>query len=392
MASINNDIRVRSRSNRLGLVLALAGVALSLALGLSLIPSSAKAAGHHWYPHFSWHGHHSNNQHGSSDATYTQCHNHTDDNQANGIDLRDPACDGVDNTAPVAQNQATSTASATAITITLGATDDDDDLLYFSIVSGPSFGTLSVLSSDPFIQDSLPTVVYTPNASTTGFVDSFVYSVNDGRDADTVTGTVTINVAAPVTPTCGEGKHLVGNECVDNTPSTPECGENQHVVDNACVDNEPTPSTENNTNNNGGNGGGNGGGGPVVSGPLSIGFVNTNNGGQVLGASTELPAGCSAYLTSYLKKGMTGEQVKKLQSFLNAHLGLNLPVNGIFGQLTFEAVVKFQQKYADEILKPWFDKGLSKDMNPSGYAYKMTIYKINLLECSTLAASVPQLP
>ena len=57
-----------------------------------------------------------------------------------------------------------------------------------------------------------------------------------------------------------------------------------------------------------------------------------------------------------------------------------------------DAVMQFQKKYADDILKPWYVKGLAKDMNPSGYAYKMTIYKINLLQCASLNTPAPQLP
>jgi peptidoglycan hydrolase-like protein with peptidoglycan-binding domain len=122
--------------------------------------------------------------------------------------------------------------------------------------------------------------------------------------------------------------------------------------------------------------------------------VNTNpTGGQVLGAETELPAGCSAYLEVYLKRGSSNSvAVKKLQSFLNEHLGLSLPVTGIFGSMTHEAVNTFQVKYSDEILKPWFDQKLSDNMDPSGYVYKMTKHKINLIKCATLNAPVPQLP
>lgn len=201
-----------------------------------------------------------------------------------------------------------------------------------------------------------------------------------GNHATQVTRTVTVNEPAPVDPTCSDNQTLVDHECVDN-PS----------------DDENSDTSSSNSGSNGG-----GGGGAVVSGPFSIGFVNTNPtsggtqvGGQVLGTSTEatdLPASCSAYLTAYLKKGNSGDEVKKLQSFLNQNLGLAIPVTGYFGPLTFNGVKSFQAKYADDILKPWFEKGLSQDMNPSGYAYKMTLYKINLLQCATLEVPAPQLP
>ncbi len=53
-----------------------------------------------------------------------------------------------------------------------------------------------------------------------------------------------------------------------------------------------------------------------------------------------------------LRYGDKGNAVKSLQQFLNKELNLNLPVTGYFGVLTKNAVNKFQQKYADEILKP----------------------------------------
>ncbi|HVV39084.1 MAG TPA: Ig-like domain-containing protein [Candidatus Paceibacterota bacterium] len=172
----------------------------------------------------------------------------------------------------------------------------------------------------------------------------------------------------------------------------PTCVSGQHLENHVCVA-DANGNGGGSSNTNTGNGGG--GGGTVVG---LIGSVNTNptgntSGGQVLGASTDLPAGCSIYFDGYVKKGSTNtELIKKLQTFLNSNLGLSIPITGVFGQMTLDAVNKFQVKYADEILKPWFDKGLSKDMNPSGYVYKTTARMINLLSCSSLEIPVPQLP
>jgi peptidoglycan hydrolase-like protein with peptidoglycan-binding domain len=44
-----------------------------------------------------------------------------------------------------------------------------------------------------------------------------------------------------------------------------------------------------------------------------------------------------------------------------------------FGALTYEAVIRFQEKYAPDVLAPW---GLTKG---TGYAAKTTINKINEL-------------
>ncbi len=167
-----------------------------------------------------------------------------------------------------------------------------------------------------------------------------------------------------------EGEHT----CVTPAPETPS---------------EPVP-----TNNGGGNPGG---GGPIVSGPLSIGFVNTNGsgGGTVLGTSTEaLPDGCSAYLTTYLKLGGKNDknEVLKLQTFLNKHTGAGLPVTGVFGSMTFEAVKKFQLVQWDKVLKPWVAFGLPTDHTSTGYVYKTTKHTINLIECADLNEPAPQLP
>ena len=134
-------------------------------------------------------------------------------------------------------------------------------------------------------------------------------------------------------------------------------------------------------------------GGVVFGGIFGIGSVNTNNAqGEVLGASTE-PL-CEALLTSYLRVGEQndGEQVKKLQTFLNTHMDANLPVTGVFGPMTFEAVKKFQIKYASEVLAPWLPFGLANAETATGYVYKTTQFKINKLFCATLDIPAPQLP
>jgi len=111
--------------------------------------------------------------------------------------------------------------------------------------------------------------------------------------------------------------------------------------------------------------------------------------GQVLGEST-----CSAiYLNDFLAFGKKNspDQVKLLQIFLNEELGLNLAIDGKFGQQTKKAVIAFQEKYASEILTPWSPFGL-KSGKGTGYVYKTTKWKINMLKCSDLKLEVPQLP
>ncbi|MEK9186710.1 MAG: peptidoglycan-binding protein [Patescibacteria group bacterium] len=116
-----------------------------------------------------------------------------------------------------------------------------------------------------------------------------------------------------------------------------------------------------------------------------------NSEGQVLGESTgttEPPVGevlgaavCTPYIAGYLHYGNNNdpEQVKLLQQFLNQELGLNLPITGIFGPATRDAVKAFQLKYAEQILGPWIPFGHPNLQTPTGYVYKMTLWWINKL-------------
>lgn len=92
------------------------------------------------------------------------------------LDVNDP---------PVADEQVVSATQDTPIDITLTGSDEDGEVLSFTIVSGPSHGVLS---------GTAPNLVYTPNA---GFVgsDTFTFKVNDGT-VDSNIATVTINVSA----------------------------------------------------------------------------------------------------------------------------------------------------------------------------------------------------
>src|SRR3989344_2908082 len=125
--------------------------------------------------------------------------------------------------------------------------------------------------------------------------------------------------------------------------------------------------------------------------------------GQVLGAATTTPQACNTpLLTSYLRRGLPNDpvQVKKLQQFLNsdpatqlAIVGPGSPGNetGFFGPLTDAAVRKFQVKYAKDVLEPWNPFGLINHY-PTGYVYKTTLRKINLVYCANLSIPFPTLP
>jgi hypothetical protein len=96
------------------------------------------------------------------------------------------------NTPPVANDTSATTNEDTTVTITLSGSDADGDSLTFTIVSGPSNGSLGpIISTGP----TTATVDYTPNLNYNGG-DSFVFRANDGNGGtDDAVATITI---APV--------------------------------------------------------------------------------------------------------------------------------------------------------------------------------------------------
>ncbi len=87
------------------------------------------------------------------------------------------------NDAPVADDQSVSTAEDTTVTVTLSAFDADGDVLTYSVVAGPTHGTLT---------GTAPVLIYTPAADYFG-PDSFTFKVNDGTvDSNTATVAVTV--------------------------------------------------------------------------------------------------------------------------------------------------------------------------------------------------------
>jgi hypothetical protein len=88
------------------------------------------------------------------------------------------------NDAPIANAQAVITDEDNPVSITLTATDTEDDPLTYSIVGSPTHGTLS---------GSAPTLTYIPDMDYNG-PDSFTFKANDGLlDSNTATVTITIN-------------------------------------------------------------------------------------------------------------------------------------------------------------------------------------------------------
>ena len=88
------------------------------------------------------------------------------------------------NDAPVADGQSVTTNEDTPKAIALSASDVDGDPITFSIVSGPSHGSLTGTG---------PARTYTPEANYSG-PDSFIFTVNDGTlDSNTATVSITVS-------------------------------------------------------------------------------------------------------------------------------------------------------------------------------------------------------
>ena len=89
------------------------------------------------------------------------------------------------NDAPVANGDSVTTQEGTAVAITLTASDVDSGALTYSVVSGPSNGSLS---------GTAPDLTYTPNGGYIGS-DSFTFKANDGLE-DSNIATVSVDVLA----------------------------------------------------------------------------------------------------------------------------------------------------------------------------------------------------
>lgn len=118
------------------------------------------------------------NYHGSDSFTFKVNDGTVDSNTATVTITVTPV-----NDAPVAEEQSVSTTEDAAKTIVLVGTDADGDAMTYSIVTGPSHGSLSGTGSIK---------TYTPAANFNGS-DSFTFKVNDGT-VDSNTATVTITV------------------------------------------------------------------------------------------------------------------------------------------------------------------------------------------------------
>jgi len=94
------------------------------------------------------------------------------------------------NNAPIASSQSVTVSQDSSASITLTGSDGDADTLTYTVASSPAHGSLS---------GDAPDLTYTPTAGYSG-TDSFTFTVYDGQENSTTSGTVSITVSAvPIT-------------------------------------------------------------------------------------------------------------------------------------------------------------------------------------------------
>lgn len=102
--------------------------------------------------------------------------------------------------------------------------------------------------------------------------------------------------------------------------------------------------------------------------------LNTDDKNTLVVKAPEETKLCAAklFLTNPVKLGARNnpEDVKLLETFLNQYENTYLSVNGVYEKEDFDAVVKWQEKYKEDILTPW---GLNKG---TGYVYSTSLEKI----------------
>ena len=278
-----------------------------------------------------------------------------------------------------------------------GPSDNDEnsppeiELIGLSLVSVPA-GSLYVdagATAHDNEDDDVPVVgVGNVNTNVPGdYTITYDHTDDGGLSADQVARTVTVTPY----PQCSDDSDNDEDGFVD-------------AEDPGCWTDSSNPQTYNPDDNNEGDepteisptppstgGPGDGGGlstastGPGVPPPT----VQPQPQGEVLGETA-----CEEYLKEYIKLGAKNNpaEVKKLQEFLNKHLGFNLQVTGFYDLETFAAVNQFQIKYGEQVLKPWIPYGHPNEQTPTGYVYKTTKRWINMVNCPALNLSVPLLP
>ena len=131
------------------------------------------------------------------------------------------------NAPPVATNQGLDVSEDVSKSITLAATDAENNTLTYAIVNVPAKGTLS---------GTPPNLTYTPNTNYFG-ADSFTFSVHDGNQYAVTNGRVALNIIAvndppyfSLTGNIVETQNFTGSRTVTLTLHTPPSDEQLETV------------------------------------------------------------------------------------------------------------------------------------------------------------------
>ena len=209
----------------------------------------------------------------------------------------------------------------------------------------------------------------------------------------------------PTVSTEGNFTTLPNSGCTTSCGTTPVVSAENNfrtLSDSGCTtcDTDPVVSGENSFNTLSAGGGCTSDCGPdgeeVVSGENSF-TTSTNGGGGGCSGDCDdddngggggsrrhrdrdrdpLPLPCEVYLKKFIRLGYANDpfEVTKLEVFLNAFEGFDLPVNGIYEQHDFEAVSIFQKRYLGAVLTPWAID------DSTGYVYITTTLTINQIYC-----------
>src|SRR3989344_52320 len=230
----------------------------------------------------------------------------------------------------------------------LGATTTREVVVYEE--SNPPANTppVIILIGDDPLEWELNTPFVDPGATYTDAED------DDDTLATTTTGTVDTAVVGP---------YILTYSVYDSGGLGATTTREVNVVETPVVPPVTPPS----------GGGGGGGGGGIGGHRRDISNLLATQG-EILGATSCL------YLIDYVKIDWKNDpiEVLKVQSFLNVFEDESLSLTGIYNQATFDAVARFQTKYASDILTPWGDNVTT------GFVYILTKKKINEIYCNTL--------
>ncbi|MEA1929636.1 MAG: peptidoglycan-binding domain-containing protein [Patescibacteria group bacterium] len=187
---------------------------------------------------------------------------------------------------------------------------------------------------------------------------------NTGENVFTTTGSSTDDIGENIftTATADDDRPLAISEEFGGSTTGDDGGENTFTtLANGGSDDDPEDCVS-------GCGGGSGGG-PIHRRPDP--------------KPVDLPAPCVPYLLDFIKLGRDNDRIEvlKLQSFLRTFEGLEVPLSGVYDQVTYEAVKVFQSRYSNDVLGPW---GIGES---TGYVFITTRLAINNIYCSRTTAN-----